>query len=287
MMDRWDDAAAATWNRHLSALTSFTAWAGRQEILTTNPARRLERRKPARRSDRAIPRARLDKLLTDDRHGPRERVLWRMLYETAARAGELLSLNIEDLDLEFRRGRVTSKGGAIEYVHWATGTARLLPRLLRGRTSGPVFLAGRRAPVSGSRAPAEADVCRRPDAAGCPTRAPSTCSSRQARRSTRTRRAGPCTSCATRHSSTWRPTAAPLPSSRPSPATSTWPALAAMSGSASRPPPASPPKPTRPPATACADQRLLIPRHIVWCPAIPIAGFRHTLAAPLSKESPT
>ncbi len=41
----------------------------------------------------------------------------------------------------------------------SSGTARLLPRLLRGRTSGPVFLAGRRAPVSGSRAPAEADVC--------------------------------------------------------------------------------------------------------------------------------
>jgi hypothetical protein len=54
VMDRWDDAAAATWNRHLSALTSFTAWAGRQEILTANPARRLERRKPACRSDRAI-----------------------------------------------------------------------------------------------------------------------------------------------------------------------------------------------------------------------------------------
>src|SRR3984893_14031839 len=105
------------------------------------------------------PRARLDKLLTDDRHGLRERVLWRMLYETAARAGELLSLNIEDLDLEFRRGRVTSKGGATEYVHWATGTARLLPRLLRGRTTGPLFLADRRAPPSGSRAPAAADIC--------------------------------------------------------------------------------------------------------------------------------
>ncbi|WP_424537214.1 hypothetical protein ACOZ38_24635 [Sphaerisporangium viridialbum] len=56
-------------------------------------------------------------------------------------------LNIEDLDLEFRRGGVTSKCGAIEYVHWAIGTARLLPRLLRGRTSGPVFLADRRAPA--------------------------------------------------------------------------------------------------------------------------------------------
>ncbi|WP_405149061.1 hypothetical protein OG589_13290 [Sphaerisporangium sp. NBC_01403] len=49
--------------------------------------------------------------------------------------------------------------GAIEYVHWATGTARLLPHLLRGRSSGPVFLAGQRAPVSGPRAPAAADVC--------------------------------------------------------------------------------------------------------------------------------
>ena len=47
-------------------------------------------------------------------------------------------------DLEFRRARVVSKGGAIEYVHWATPTARLLPRPLAGRTSGPVFLADRR-----------------------------------------------------------------------------------------------------------------------------------------------
>ncbi|WP_344749739.1 tyrosine-type recombinase/integrase [Streptosporangium vulgare] len=145
-MERWADAAAATWNRHLSALISFTTWAQRQEILATNPARRLQRRKSTRRGDRSIPRARLDKLFTDDQHRLRERILWRMLYETAARAEELLSLNIEDLDLEFRRGRVTSKGGAIEYVHWATGTARLLPRLLRGRTTGP-------------RAPAAADIC--------------------------------------------------------------------------------------------------------------------------------
>jgi len=158
-MNRWDGAAAATWNRHLSALTSFTTWAQRQEILATNPARRLERRKPARRGDRSIPRARLDKLFTDDRHDLRERVMWRMLYETAARAEELLSLNIEDLDTEFRRARVVSKGGAIEYVHWATGTARLLPRLLQGRTTGPIFLADRRAPAEGRRAPAAADIC--------------------------------------------------------------------------------------------------------------------------------
>jgi site-specific recombinase XerD len=158
VMRRWDGAAAATWNRHLSALTSFTAWANRQEILVTNPARRLERRKPARRGDRAIPCVRLEALFTDDRHALRERVFWRLLYETAGRAEEILSLNIEDLDTEFRRARVVSKGGAIEYVHWQTGTARLLPRLLAGRTSGPVFLSDRRAPTSGRRAPAAADI---------------------------------------------------------------------------------------------------------------------------------
>jgi site-specific recombinase XerD len=159
VMDRWNDAAAATWNRHLSALTSFTAWAQRQELLATNPARRLERRKPARRGDRSIPAARLQALFRDDRHALRERVLWQMLYETAARAEEILSLNVQDLDTEFRRARVVSKGGAIEYVHWATGTARLLPRLLKGRTSGPVFLADRRAPTAGRRAPAATDIC--------------------------------------------------------------------------------------------------------------------------------
>ncbi|SCG59787.1 site-specific integrase [Micromonospora inositola] len=78
VMRRWDGAAAATWNRHLSALTSFTAWAQRQELLATNPARRLERRKPARCGDRSIPRARLEALFTDDRHAQRERVLWRL-----------------------------------------------------------------------------------------------------------------------------------------------------------------------------------------------------------------
>jgi Phage integrase, N-terminal SAM-like domain len=70
VMDRWAGAAAATWNRHLSALTSFTTWAGRQEILATNPARRLQRRKPARRGDRAIPRTRLDKLFIPEGAGP-------------------------------------------------------------------------------------------------------------------------------------------------------------------------------------------------------------------------
>ena len=85
----------------------------------------------------------------------RERALWRMLYETCARAEEILTLNIEDLLTADKRGRVISKGGAVEWVHWP-GTARLLPRLLSGRTHGPIFLTDRKAPA---RAPT-LDVCK-------------------------------------------------------------------------------------------------------------------------------
>ncbi|WP_182886006.1 hypothetical protein [Microbispora sp. H10885] len=64
-------------------------------------------------------------------------MLWRLLYDTAARAEEI---NVEDLDLEFRRARVVSKGGAIEYVHWAgrctsSGTARCSIFAQAGRTA--------------------------------------------------------------------------------------------------------------------------------------------------------
>jgi hypothetical protein len=119
----------------------------------------MERRKITQRGDKAVPQARLEALFADDRNGLRERVLWRMLYDTAARAEEILSLNIGDLDPEFRRARTRSKGGDLEYLHWATATAaRLLPRLLVGRTEGPVFLADRRSPAAGKRARALADI---------------------------------------------------------------------------------------------------------------------------------
>ena len=70
-----------------------------------------------------------------------------MLYETAARSAELLALDVEDLDLPSQRARVRCKGGAIDVIVWQTGTARLLPRLLKGRTAGPVFITARKARV--------------------------------------------------------------------------------------------------------------------------------------------
>ena len=67
----------------------------------------------------------------------REKPLWTMLYETAARSSEVLALDIEDLDRRNRRSKVTRKGSAVEVIVWQTRTARLLPRLLApGVTTG-------------------------------------------------------------------------------------------------------------------------------------------------------
>jgi integrase len=66
-----------------------------------------------------------------------------MLYETAARAAEVLALDVEDLDLRNRCAKVRRKGNAADVIVWQTATARLLPRLLRDR----MFLTNRRARV--------------------------------------------------------------------------------------------------------------------------------------------
>ena len=62
-----------------------------------------------------------------------------MAYDTAARANELLNLNVEDLDLANKQAVVIGKGGNAELVFWTSVTARLLPRLIEGRQRGPLF----------------------------------------------------------------------------------------------------------------------------------------------------
>lgn len=50
-------------------------------------------------SQQTLPHAALERLWGRRDVALRDRTLWRLLYETAARASEALSLNVEDLDL--------------------------------------------------------------------------------------------------------------------------------------------------------------------------------------------
>ena len=144
---QWEDSAPSTWNASLAAIKGAVSYWQAQGWTGDDPTRMLTRRRPRPDRSRALDRADVDRLLTDERHSLRDRVLWRMLYETAARSAEVLALDVEDLDLPNRRAKVRRKGGAVDVIVWQTGTARLLPRLLKGRTSGPVFVTERKARV--------------------------------------------------------------------------------------------------------------------------------------------
>jgi integrase/recombinase XerD len=141
---RYAAAAPATWNRELATLRAAIGWWRHRGWLAVDPTDALERRRQRVDRTRALTRGQLERLFARRDLPLRERTLWRLLYETAARANELLALDVQDLDLANRRARVHSKGGAVEWVFWQTGSAQLLPRLLAGRTRGPVFLGDRR-----------------------------------------------------------------------------------------------------------------------------------------------
>ncbi|WP_018683687.1 RNA polymerase sigma factor [Actinokineospora enzanensis] len=138
----WGTASPKTWNRHRSALRMFALWADAAHLADDLP-RLAETGAPTE----SIPDDRLAALF--DRDLPvRERVLWLLLRESAAPVRAVLSLDIEDLDLDDRRAR-TGSG----WIAWRAGTARLLPALLGARTRGPVFVTERRSTNARDRCP--------------------------------------------------------------------------------------------------------------------------------------
>lgn len=139
-------AAPATWNLARAALRSFFAYAGRHGNAggLADPTVGLERRVLRSNPDaQVIPAPALEALW---RRGLplREKTLWRLAYDSAARADELLGLDVDDLDLDAKAATVMGKGGVPRHINWYTHTAHLLARLVAGRSSGPVFLASRR-----------------------------------------------------------------------------------------------------------------------------------------------
>ena len=111
--------APATRARHLSALRSALAWWAEADWLDGDPTAGWARPKVPVDTTRALTRAQVAALWRLD-VPLRDKALWRMLYETAARAEEILGLDVPDLDLPGKRGRVISKGGTTDWVHWPT-----------------------------------------------------------------------------------------------------------------------------------------------------------------------
>jgi len=154
----WGSGSVNTWNARRSAVQSWLTWCRDRGYAGPAVPVWAKRLTPPDSDTPAHSKSEVDRLIGRRDIHLREKTLWRMLYETAARSDELLALNIEDLDLAGRRCQVKAKGAksktrrrgearadfVLEPVYWDAGTARLLPRLLKGRTRGPVFVAHRK-----------------------------------------------------------------------------------------------------------------------------------------------
>lgn len=96
-------STTATWNRNRAAIVSWLSWyRTKKHWAAPSVPADAERRKESADETRAVAKTAIHRLLSRRDIPLRERALWRMLYETAARAGEILALNVEDLDLEHR-----------------------------------------------------------------------------------------------------------------------------------------------------------------------------------------
>jgi integrase/recombinase XerC/integrase/recombinase XerD len=145
--NRWGGKSPSTWNVSLDAHRSAFRYWRDQGWLTGDPSALLRRRGRAPDRTRSLDRTFVESLLTREDIPIREKTLWTMLYESAARSSEVLRLDVAELDMPNRKSKVRRKAGAVDVITWRTATARLLPRLLKGRRTGPVFLTDRRARV--------------------------------------------------------------------------------------------------------------------------------------------
>jgi integrase len=158
LAERAAAADARTVNRELSALRSAVGWWAEQAWITGDPTAGL--RNVA--ESRLTPPLSVGQVATLFRSAPslREHAFWRVLYDTAAPAEDVLALDVGDLDLARDRARrpgAAAPGGRAGdgWLGWGGDTTRLLRWLLAGRPAGPVFVTGRRAAAGA----AAAHVC--------------------------------------------------------------------------------------------------------------------------------
>ncbi|MGW2280407.1 site-specific integrase [Streptomyces sp. NPDC001770] len=154
----WGTAAINTWNARRASVLSWLGWCAERGYDDPAVPAWVKRMPPPDSETPARSKMAVDRLIARRDVHLREKTLWRMLYETVARAEEILGVNIEELDLAARRAPVKAKGAkprtrrrgaphkdyVMEPVYWDAGTARLLPRLIKGRIRGPVFVTHRK-----------------------------------------------------------------------------------------------------------------------------------------------
>lgn len=149
----------ATIARRAATVRSFMDWAVREELLPANPALRLRAPKRGSSLPAVLNRRQTAELFDELTEGARQgdpaalqrRAMVELLYGTGVRVGELVGLDIDELDTERRTLVVLGKGSKERTVPYGIPAAHALddwlrrgrPRWVTGK-SGPALFLGRR-----------------------------------------------------------------------------------------------------------------------------------------------
>lgn len=145
--------------RRAASVRSFMDWAVREELIPVNPALRLRAPKRNGALPAVLSQSQAGVLLDGldertrqgDPHELQRRAMLELLYATGVRVGELVGLDIDDVDTERRTLVVLGKGSKERTVPYGVPAAHALGDWLRrGRPrwasdrSGPALFLGRR-----------------------------------------------------------------------------------------------------------------------------------------------
>ena len=138
--------------RKLSAIRSFYRYLLREEMISTSPVATTSSPKLDRRLPAFLTLEEVEKLLEapdlSTPQGQRDRALLELLYASGLRVSELVSLNLEQVDLDSREIRVWGKGAKERITLMGKPAARALsaylsqgrPELLGEKRSRALFL---------------------------------------------------------------------------------------------------------------------------------------------------
>lgn len=155
-----DGKAAATVARKYRSLQQFYRWMLREDEITASPMARLSPPKvpvqppPIVRTDEM--KALLAVCTGNGFEERRDRAMLLILWTTGVRAGELVGLAVEDVDLKHDTFTVLGKGGSMRTLELLPRPAEAVDRYLRSRAQHaaarryPALWLGRRGPMTTS-----------------------------------------------------------------------------------------------------------------------------------------
>lgn len=149
--------ARATLARRTAAVRSFSSWALRSERIPTDVATRLKTPKAGRPLPRVLTRPQTEHVIdvveartaTDDPVALRDLAIIELLYASAIRVSELVSIDVGDLDLSRLTVLVTGKGSKQRVVPFGVPAKEALSAYLD--LARPILLSSRTDPAAKDR----------------------------------------------------------------------------------------------------------------------------------------